>query len=219
MNLISRKEAIEKGLKRFFTGKPCNHGHISERTVSSKGCLECSRIRQAARPAEYHAQSRKRYYENHRDRLREEKKADYHKVKDDPKFKARRAAYQKSEPFLASVRKYQAKIKAKKPWLIQCRAMITQCVIKAGTERRKGDRTKDRLGYTPEKFKERIEFNFKPGMSWDNHGEWHVDHVKPIARFVEQGVTDAKMINCLSNLRPMWASENINKGAKWQGLK
>ena len=67
-------------------------------------------------------------------------------------------------------------------------------MIKAGTERRKGDRTKDRLGYTPEKFKERIEFNFKPGMSWDNHGEWHVDHVKPIARFVEQGVTDAKMI-------------------------
>ena len=126
MNLISRKEAIEKGLKRFFTGKPCNHDHISERTVSSKGCLECSRIRQAARPAEYHAQSRKRYYENHRDRLREEKKADYHKVKEDPKFKARRAAYQKSEPFLASVRKYQAKIKAKKPWLIQCRAMITQ---------------------------------------------------------------------------------------------
>ena len=47
MNLISRKEAKSKGSKHYYTGKPCKHGHLSERYVSSKGCTVClfSRIK------------------------------------------------------------------------------------------------------------------------------------------------------------------------------
>lgn len=41
MKIITRKEAIEKGLKRFFTGKPCYRGHVSERLVSNRTCLQC----------------------------------------------------------------------------------------------------------------------------------------------------------------------------------
>jgi len=40
MKIISRKEAKERGLKRYFTGKPCKNGHVSERYVGS-GCVEC----------------------------------------------------------------------------------------------------------------------------------------------------------------------------------
>lgn len=39
--IISRKEAIARGLKRFFTGKPCARGHVSERYIS-KNCRECN---------------------------------------------------------------------------------------------------------------------------------------------------------------------------------
>ena len=42
MEIISRKEAKEKGLKRYFTGKPCPNGHISERLVSNHGCIRCN---------------------------------------------------------------------------------------------------------------------------------------------------------------------------------
>lgn len=42
MILISRKEAIEKGLKRYFTGKECKYGHVSERYTSSFQCFACS---------------------------------------------------------------------------------------------------------------------------------------------------------------------------------
>lgn len=46
MNIISRKEAVEQGLKRYFTGKPCNHGHICERSIPDSGrCCECQRLR------------------------------------------------------------------------------------------------------------------------------------------------------------------------------
>jgi hypothetical protein len=41
MDIIKRKEALTKGLKRYYTGKPCKHGHLSERFVSNKGCLSC----------------------------------------------------------------------------------------------------------------------------------------------------------------------------------
>lgn len=41
MKVIGRQEAIKQGLLRYFTGKPCLRGHISERAVSHRGCLSC----------------------------------------------------------------------------------------------------------------------------------------------------------------------------------
>jgi hypothetical protein len=42
--IITRAEAKTRGLKRYFTGKPCKRGHVVERRVSSSGCPECTRI-------------------------------------------------------------------------------------------------------------------------------------------------------------------------------
>jgi len=44
MNVISRAEAKSKGLKHYFTGKPCKHGHVSKRLVSNKNCWDCALI-------------------------------------------------------------------------------------------------------------------------------------------------------------------------------
>jgi len=41
--IISRAAAKRRGLKRYFTGKPCIHGHTHERIVSSRCCLGCQR--------------------------------------------------------------------------------------------------------------------------------------------------------------------------------
>ena len=46
MEIISRKEAKEKGLTRYFTGIPCAAGHLSERLTSDGHCITCSRINQ-----------------------------------------------------------------------------------------------------------------------------------------------------------------------------
>lgn len=43
--IISRKEAIALGLVRFFTGKPCRHGHISERRAKKGVCVACDYAR------------------------------------------------------------------------------------------------------------------------------------------------------------------------------
>lgn len=43
--IISRDQAISAGLKRYFTGVPCGHGHVADRYVKGNGCFECLRIR------------------------------------------------------------------------------------------------------------------------------------------------------------------------------
>lgn len=42
MKTISRKEAKKQGLNRYFTGKPCKHGHVSERYTKNCSCVACS---------------------------------------------------------------------------------------------------------------------------------------------------------------------------------
>jgi hypothetical protein len=41
MNLISAREAFDRGLTRYFTGKICVHGHVAERMISNGCCVEC----------------------------------------------------------------------------------------------------------------------------------------------------------------------------------
>jgi hypothetical protein len=72
--------------------------------------------------------------------------------------------------------------------------------------------TSELLGYDVGKFKQRIELNFKDGMDWNNHGEWHIDHKKPISMFKEG--TPANIVNALCNLQPLWAKDNLSKGNK-----
>lgn len=41
--IVSRKEAIERGFTNYFTGKPCKRGHVTKRNVASLSCLLCAR--------------------------------------------------------------------------------------------------------------------------------------------------------------------------------
>ena len=45
MDIITKQEAKLQGLNYYYTGKPCNHGHIDLRTVARSACRECVRLR------------------------------------------------------------------------------------------------------------------------------------------------------------------------------
>jgi predicted transcriptional regulator len=74
----------------------------------------------------------------------------------------------------------------------------------------------DVLQYTPKQLIEHLELQFTDGMTWDNYGEWHVDHIKPISSFniIEMGDNEFMKCWCLNNLQPMWGEENIRKSNK-----
>ncbi len=80
--MSARKEAKEQGLKRYFTGKPCKHGHISERHTHNALCIMCQekweednkekrtaqcRERRKEKP-ELHRKASKRHYEKNKDK-------------------------------------------------------------------------------------------------------------------------------------------------------
>lgn len=79
-----------------------------------------------------------------------------------------------------------------------------------------GKKTFDLLEYTVDDLRLHLEALFVPGMSWENYGDWHIDHVVPISAFNFETPEDIDFKRCwaLTNLQPMWASENISKGAK-----
>lgn len=69
------------------------------------------------------------------------------------------------------------------------------------------------LGYTPEKLMAHLEAQFTEGMSWENYGKWHIDHITAKAKFVIRSVEDEDFKQCwaLSNLQPLWALDNLKK--------
>lgn len=69
------------------------------------------------------------------------------------------------------------------------------------------------LGCIWEEAKAHFESLFTEGMSWDNHGThgWHIDHIRPLDSF---GLEEIHLANHISNLQPLWATDNLSKGDK-----
>lgn len=85
----------------------------------------------------------------------------------------------------------------------------------------KKNRTKwtEFVGYSIKNLKEHIENQFKEGMTWENYGKygWHIDHIRPISLFnmTDSNCSDFKLCWSLANLQPLWAKDNLSKGAKY----
>jgi hypothetical protein len=75
-----------------------------------------------------------------------------------------------------------------------------------------------RLGNSPDKscsFEEffiHIESQFIDGMSWENRSLWHIDHIIPLATAKTE--EEILRLNHYTNLRPLWALDNLKKGSK-----
>lgn len=75
--------------------------------------------------------------------------------------------------------------------------------------------TEDLLGCSSEEAKQHIEEQFVEGMSWDNHGDWHIDHIKPIDWWVKNSPETIKDACHYTNLQPLWAVDNLTKSNKY----
>lgn len=79
----------------------------------------------------------------------------------------------------------------------------------------KNDKFYNYLGCSKLEFIEYFQKKFKEGMTWENHGEWHIDHIKPCASFNLLDEEEQKKCFHYTNLQPLWASENLSKGCKY----
>lgn len=79
---------------------------------------------------------------------------------------------------------------------------------------RKTNQTMKYVGCTKEELRLHLQSLFLEGMSWDNYGNWHIDHIVPISSF-NLGIDNNiyKAMN-YTNLQPLWAQDNLSKSNK-----
>ena len=83
----------------------------------------------------------------------------------------------------------------------------------------KNSHTMQYVGKTPEELMDYLEEQFTEGMTRDNYGKWHVDHIRPLASFDLTGPDREEQLHIAwhyTNLQPLWAADNMSKGAKYE---
>ncbi len=83
---------------------------------------------------------------------------------------------------------------------------------------RKSAKTEELLGITSEGLKQHLESRFIPGMTFDNYGLWHVDHIKPCSLFDLSDPNQQRACFNYTNLQPLWAKDNFRKSDKFLSL-
>lgn len=199
--IITRKEAMEQGLARYFTGKPCKKGHISERFASNSTCITCCQEQSAAtkranRPIyteydqtwrtvnwEQHEENYKRYYEEnkseHREYMIEYKEQNTERVQEQNRRNKREHYKYNSNAYIQRAARRQ-------------RELENQYKSLTNEERQAIDQI----------YLECKKMNTDSGFI-----KYHVDHIKPLAKGGKHHP---------DNLRIITAHENRSKGAKYE---
>jgi len=118
-----------------------------------------------------------------------------------PRFKSTQRSWMKRQPKDSNFKIANA-----------LRASIVGALKRQGV--RKHRKTEELLGTNKVTARKHIESLFKPGMTWKNHGQWHIDHKIPCASFYLKCPVQQLACCYYKNLQPLWAIDNIKKGAK-----
>jgi hypothetical protein len=202
MQIISRSEAKQQNLKHYFTGKPCKYGHVAERKVANSNCSVCNKDIVS------------RFYVNNRDKVKNKSKEYYSDNSD--KIKKYQKEYNKINKDKINNR-HQERYDSEPDYKMKFRLRGILSKVLKRTDTVKDLKSHAILGYNCIDLRRHLEDSFVDGMSWDNYGEWHIDHIVPIKVLLDYGVTDVAFINGLDNLQPLWAEDNLKKG-DWSNL-
>jgi hypothetical protein len=227
---ISRKQAHQLGLRHYYTGAPCRNGHVSVRGVAKWNCLQCDREAKAAErlrdPERVRANERRtaakhsskkaeivaRWRQRNPGRVRHYAVEHRRRYRTDPVFKAeKQATYNRHA-------QRQRDLKTNRAISLNLRNRIYCALTAMGAQ--KSASSIELTGCTIDELRQHLEARWLPSMNWSNYGRdgWHVDHIRPCASF---DLTDPKQQQqCFhySNLQPLWAADNLRKGARWSDV-
>ena len=79
------------------------------------------------------------------------------------------------------------------------------------TNNQKSGHSLELLGCSIDELKVHLEQQFEPGMTWNNYGEWHIDHIIPCNYFDLTKEENQRICFNYRNLQPLWAEENNKK--------
>lgn len=168
---------------------------------------------------------KKKYRETHKEEIAAYKKDYRLKHKEEINAYARDYYYQNQEKCKRNAASYYARIKDTEEYKEKRRIRARENYglhdklrthIRKAIKRGnciKNKHTEEILGCSIEQFKTYIASLFQEGMSWDNYGEWHLDHIKPIS--LAKTEEEAYQLCHYTNYQPLWAKDNLSKGNRF----
>lgn len=156
---------------------------------------------------EYRKKNRERIVENERRyeekrRQRDPDRSSRYGRKNRPRLREKDRHRYKNDPVFCTKKRIRARL---------------QACLRRGMAGKKWGATMALTGCTTEQLMAHIESQFTEGMGWHNRSRWHIDHIVPCASFDLTGEEGQKACFHYTNLRPLWAAENMKKGAKIPG--
>ena len=193
---ICVKCKLGKDISEFHKQKTSSDGHRSI-------CKYC----RSNKDKEYRDANREKINEYMRNYSREnydreKERGDRWRVDNRERFNERNRKYKKAKKYY---------IKYNKDYKHIWRMFLHTTLKRLNTK--KELKTIEYLGYSPNDFRIRLESTFLEGMSWENYGMWHIDHIRPLSLF-DIG-TPISIVNSLDNIQALWAKDNLLKSDKY----
>ena len=211
VEIITRADAIARGLTQYFTGKPCSRGHVAIRYVMGE-CRACRAERsrtpawrkkrglyRRGRPLSPEAQKR------HRESGARRRAKDGERLRAEAKTPAKKAVAKRRRDFrLATEPDFKL--------LVAMRTLIAVMIRRMASGVKKAGHTNELVGCTLAELREHIERQFRRGMSWANYGaKWQIDHIIPCKSFDLSDPSQQRACFHFTNLRPLGCKQNLDK--------
>ena len=192
--VLPKQVAISRGMTYYYSLLPCKNGHVSKRHISGSKCSCCNRHDSANKIKDLNDQEK--------EKLKTLKKAYYEKNKE--KINKKNAVYTAKRRATNPMYKLKHRLESR----------VREGLI--GLKTSKSKRTQEMLGCSLKEFAEHIEKQFYGSMSWENMGEWHIDHIIPCSTAKTE--QELMLLFNYTNLRPLMAKDNLVKSDRIQFL-
>ncbi len=159
------------------------------------------------------ADKKKQWCEKNKDRVLEHAKQYYADNKNEILVQKKHYYEENKTEIIYKKKNYQSKrLKTDINFKITC-GLRSRLHIALKNNYKSGSAVRD-LGCTIPELKLHLESNFQSGMTWENYGEWHIDHILPLSKFDLTDKTQLLKACHYTNLQPLWAKDNLKKSNK-----
>jgi len=201
------KESLPATLEYFGKEKKGKYGLRSR-------CRECRSKHEYGKNKEYILAKRKEYYKENKEKMNKDSKE--WKLNNAERYRKVRQVYyiENMEYIKVNVKKNMYKrLENDIEFRIyqRCRTRLYNAVKR----HTKSARTKELIGCTTKYLLNHLEKQFTIGMTWDNYGDWHIDHIKPCVLFDFSKEEEQRECFNYMNLQPLWAEDNYRKSDKY----
>lgn len=158
---------------------------------------------------ERYSAEKKIYYINNKDKLSTYRKKRYIKNRDIILIRVKKYSIKNKE----KIQKYKKEKYKSDGYYRMKHVMRTHLYLIHKTKgKKKNTKTEKLLGVSFDIAKKHIERQFSKGMSWNNYGKWHIDHIIPFSSAKTE--EELKLLCHYKNLQPLWAIDNYKKKDK-----